>query len=153
MDGRRVGGFSFLVLGAITAFAATAGAAQHWDVPDYSSLSIRCTTAPVVADTALREALAEYFDAIDTDHDGKISVAEAKAALPGLTSAVFKSLDVNGDQFITRDEVAGCDMCDLLSRFGMRNACRAILSAFGLMLFGRLFSGGHGDTTHHYPHF
>jgi hypothetical protein len=142
MGYRRISVFSFLVLGAIVASAATAGTAQQWDVPDYTKLSIKSTTAPIETETTLLDALAANFDAIDTNHDGKVSFAEAQTALPGLTLAVFELVDTNHNGFITRNEVERCEVCNRLSFFGLGDICRTLLSFFG-GLFGGLFSHRH----------
>ncbi|MEI9965630.1 MAG: EF-hand domain-containing protein [Caulobacteraceae bacterium] len=58
---------------------------------------------------ARREA---RLTAMDTDHDGKVSKAEFTAAMQarggrraGMADAMFARQDLNGDGFITRDEV------------------------------------------------
>lgn len=106
--------FFLAVLAATAAFTATANAAQQWDVPDYTSLSVKSTTAPVETETSFREALEHNFDAMDTDQDGQISYAEALAALPGLTQDVFDSVDTNGNGQISHKEAEcgeGCFGC------------------------------------------
>ena len=138
----RISVFSFLVLGAFVAFAASASAAQQWDVPDYTALSIKSTTAPIPTETTLLDALAANFDAIDTNHDGRVSFAEAQTALPGLTLDVFELVDTNHNGYITRQEVERCEVCNRLSFFGLGDICRSILSVFG-SLFGGLFSHRH----------
>ncbi len=75
--------------------------------------------------------LAAGFNAADTNGDGRISYAEALAAIPRLTLAVFNELDTDGDGALSRaelglDEEAGCFGCqksgftltDLRNRLG-----------------------------------
>lgn len=53
---------------------------------------------------------------IDTDHDGKISPAEWKAA----TDARFKAMDANGDGFISADEMKAAAEKRAAARQGAR---------------------------------
>lgn len=60
--------------------------------------------------------LAAGFNAADTNGDGRISYAEALAAIPGLTLAVFNELDTDGDGALARAELGldaepGCFGC------------------------------------------
>ncbi len=117
----RNGLFFALLFTATIALAATAGAAgvagssvsTAWDVPAYSTLNVKLTTGPAITETAFRDALGSAFDSIDTNHDGKISFAEALAAYPNLTQDVFYTVDTNGDGFITKEELeaSGCAGC------------------------------------------
>jgi hypothetical protein len=99
-----------IVVGGVAGFAATAHAAQ-WDVPDYTTLSIKATTPVVETEAAFRAALTADFDDIDTNGDGSVSLAEAQAANAGLTAAVFNAVDTNGDGLISPAEAGiggGC---------------------------------------------
>jgi len=53
----------------------------------------------------IAQALIDHFTSADTDHSGGLSLAEAAAALPGLTSAQFLQFDANGDGQLTLDEL------------------------------------------------
>ena len=115
MSSLRSMSFLFLVvLGTTTVFMATANAAQQWDVPDYTTLSIKTTTGPAETETSFREALEDNFAGMDANSDGFVSYAEAQAALPGLTQDVFNAVDANGDGKISREEAeagSGCCGC------------------------------------------
>jgi hypothetical protein len=50
-------------------------------------------------------ALAEDFEAADTDGDGRISREEAETAVPGLTPEIFDQLDTNGDGHLDTGEL------------------------------------------------
>jgi len=52
-----------------------------------------------------RAALAEDFEAADTDGDGRITREEAGAAVEGLSQAVFDQLDTNGDGGLDGEEL------------------------------------------------
>ena len=106
--------FFLVVLGAVVAVTATANAAQQWDVPDYTTLSVKATTGPVETETSFREALEENFAGMDTNSDGFVSYAEAQAALPGMTQDVFYAVDTNGDGKVSHEEAeagSGCAGC------------------------------------------
>lgn len=49
-----------------------------------------------------REGFQQRLQKADTDGDGKVSSAEARAAFPGFTDERFQRLDRNGDGFLTR---------------------------------------------------
>jgi len=69
-------------------------------------LGIASTTAaqnPPVPPTAPQVPQGRAAQA-DTDHDGKLSFEEAKAAFPNMTEERFKALDKNADGFLTPDE-------------------------------------------------
>jgi Ca2+-binding EF-hand superfamily protein len=53
-----------------------------------------------------REARVQRFDKADTNKDGKLSLAEAKAGMPQIAAA-FTVLDTQKHGYLTRDEVAG----------------------------------------------
>ncbi len=146
----KVGFVSLIVLGALLAFSATSYAAagvvgvettKAWDAPDYSALSLKATTPAVETETSFRDALGSSFDTIDANGDGKVSFAEAQAALPGLTQAVFDLVDTNGDGFITKEELegGGCSGCTgtgggILSHLGdvfLAGLAMIVLSLFG----------------------
>ena len=79
-----------------------------------------CTT-PVEGETAegegegegegeaaqVAQALYDAFASADSNHDGFLNIAEAKAFQPELTTAEFMSIDYNRDGKITQDELAG----------------------------------------------
>jgi Ca2+-binding EF-hand superfamily protein len=48
--------------------------------------------------------MAEHWKKLDTDGDGKVSLAEAKANAPRLAEH-FTQIDANGDGFITPEEM------------------------------------------------
>ena len=50
------------------------------------------------------QRFAEHFKKIDTDGDGRISLAEAQANAPRLAQH-FQQIDANGDGFITPEEM------------------------------------------------
>ncbi len=141
---------SLIVLGAIIAFTPAAGAAgvagsdatNQWDAPAYDTLSVKATTPPVETETSFREALLEDFDEMDTNGDNQVSFAEAHAALPGLTQAVFDMVDTNGDGQISRAEAGlggGCFGCNgglggLLKHLG--DVFMAALALIVMTLFG-----------------
>ena len=50
------------------------------------------------------ERMAEHWKKLDTDGDGKVSLAEAKANAPRLAEH-FSAIDTNGDGFITPEEM------------------------------------------------
>ena len=64
-------------------------------------------------------ALLEQFGAADVNGDGQLDMTEAQSAVPSLTQAQFDTLDLNGDTFITEDELnttlgnepGGCCQC------------------------------------------
>jgi opacity protein-like surface antigen len=45
------------------------------------------------------------FDAIDTDGNGTVSQAEAKAAMPDMTDEWWKKADANSDGSISKEEM------------------------------------------------
>ena len=51
-----------------------------------------------------QQMMAEHFKRIDTDGDGRISLAEAQANAPRLAEH-FAQIDANGDGFLTPDEL------------------------------------------------
>ena len=53
---------------------------------------------------ARAQRMAEHWKKIDTDGDGKVSLAEAKANAPRMAEH-FSQLDANGDGFITPEEM------------------------------------------------
>jgi len=149
---------SLVVLGAIIALAPMAGASSSvvagsavasWDVPAVDALSVKATTPPAVTETALLEALEDGFDDIDTNGDGQVSLAEAQAALPGLTPAVFALVDTNGDGQISADEagVGGCHGCvgGFLKHLG--EVFMAALAMIAMTLLGIFWNG----DTHTQP--
>ncbi len=52
----------------------------------------------------MKEKMAKKFTKMDTDHDGKISLAEANANAPRLAEH-FADIDKNGDGFVTKEEM------------------------------------------------
>ena len=56
----------------------------------------------------LRDARVQRFDKADTNKDGKLSLAEAKAGMPQIAAA-FTALDSQKHGYLTRDEVAGAE--------------------------------------------
>ena len=69
-----------------------------------SPVSLVLSRGPTPAEET-RTALAEDFDAADTDGDGRISLEEAEAAVEGLSQAVFDQLDANGDGGLDGEEL------------------------------------------------
>ena len=51
-----------------------------------------------------QQRMAEHWKKLDTDGDGRVSLAEAQANAPRL-AAHFQQIDANGDGFITPDEM------------------------------------------------
>lgn len=131
--------FLLTVLVATATFTAPANATQQWDVPDYTTLSVKATTPPIETSDLL-ELLETSFDDVDTNGDGEVSFAEAQAALPGLTQDVFDSVDTNGDGQISKDEAgsgAGCN-CNGIDWSDPSAIIIAILSFLGLIVGYRL---------------
>lgn len=50
--------------------------------------------------TCHAQSQSSYFAAVDTDHDGRISLAEFQQRM----SWAFRQMDRNGDQILSRDE-------------------------------------------------
>lgn len=48
--------------------------------------------------------LKQRFEAADTDHDGKLTLAEAQKGMPRLASR-FSSVDVDGKGYVTLDQL------------------------------------------------
>jgi len=63
-----------------------------------SLLALCCALAAAVPCAA--QSRSSYFDAVDTDHDGRISLAEFHERM----SWAFKQMDRNGDQVLSPDE-------------------------------------------------
>ncbi|MET0231024.1 MAG: hypothetical protein ABW186_08855 [Rhodanobacteraceae bacterium] len=85
---------------ALTALAA-AGAASAQTMATTSAASSSSTAAPAPG-SRHAEWRQQFFDRIDTNHDGTISRAEYQAWVDGR----FDKLDANGDGSVNADEVA-----------------------------------------------
>ncbi|MEO7251267.1 MAG: hypothetical protein ABIW30_01525 [Arenimonas sp.] len=59
-----------------------------------------CCAALFATATCYAQSQSSYFAAVDTDHDGRISLAEFQERM----SWAFRQMDHNGDQILTRDE-------------------------------------------------
>ena len=59
---------------------------------------------PAGADTSGDEQIAERFAAADTNHDGKLTLAEAEAAMPRV-AANFSKIDADGSGTVTLAEI------------------------------------------------
>jgi hypothetical protein len=59
---------------------------------------------PAVADTSRDEQIAERFAAADTNHDGKLTLAEAEAGMPRV-AANFSKIDADGCGTVTLAEI------------------------------------------------
>ena len=59
---------------------------------------------PVGADTSRDEQIAERFAAADTNHDGKLTLAEAEAGMPRV-AANFSKIDADGSGTVTLAEI------------------------------------------------
>lgn len=75
----------------------------------FSTLALANNSAPATATqafpTAVNDPITDEdidFNAVDTNSDGRITLAEAKAAK--LTESTFKKGDINGDSFIDKEE-------------------------------------------------
>jgi hypothetical protein len=173
MTYRSTVSFLILAVGAVAVFCGTAQGAsasndvifpagntvitgdamKKWDVPAVIASDVKANTGPVET-SDLIELLATSFDDVDTDNNGKVSFAEAQAALPGLTQASFDEVDTNGDGQISRKEADACGGC-----FGCAPAGGGVLrhlsdlflgglALFMMTLFGRR---GNGDDNNYPP--
>ncbi|GLQ89855.1 EF-hand domain-containing protein [Dyella flagellata] len=52
----------------------------------------------------MMQMLQQRFDAADTNHDGKLSLAEAKAGMPRIAQH-FDEIDTNHQGYITLDQI------------------------------------------------
>ncbi len=59
---------------------------------------------PVGADASRDEQIAERFAAADTNHDGKLTLAEAEAGMPRV-AANFSKIDADGSGTVTLAEI------------------------------------------------
>ena len=59
-----------------------------------------CFCALVAASASHAQSQSSYFAAVDTNHDGRISLAEFQERM----SWAFRQMDRNGDQILSRDE-------------------------------------------------
>jgi Ca2+-binding EF-hand superfamily protein len=59
---------------------------------------------PAGADTSRDEQIAERFAAADTNHDGKLTLAEAEAGMPRV-AANFSKIDADGSGTVTLAEI------------------------------------------------
>ncbi len=59
---------------------------------------------PAGADTSRDEQVAERFAAADTNHDGKLTLAEAEAGMPRV-AANFSKIDADGSGTVTLAEI------------------------------------------------
>ena len=50
------------------------------------------------------QKIAERFQAADTNHDGKLTLEEAKAGMPGVAAA-FSQIDVGNKGYVTLEEI------------------------------------------------
>ena len=50
------------------------------------------------------QKIAERFQAADTNHDGKLTLEEAKAGMPGVAAA-FSQIDVENKGYVTLEEI------------------------------------------------
>lgn len=57
-------------------------------------------------DARLDDELEDAFDRVDTNGDGKLSLAEVSTAVEARAHDLFARIDDNGDGYITEDEVA-----------------------------------------------
>jgi hypothetical protein len=96
-------------------------------------------TPPTEAE--LRGRLTTYFNAMDTNGDGKISFAEAQAALPGLTQAVFNAVNISGNGLISRTE-AGLDETGSGGCAGCSGGKKDITSNTMKQMLSNIFLGG-----------
>jgi Ca2+-binding EF-hand superfamily protein len=85
----------------------------------------------------------DNFDAVDTDHDGTISFAEAQAAQPRLTTEDFAELDADSDGMLTKEELEtylGLSQCCFnCSGGGLSAGAVAGIIAFVVAVFGLIF--------------
>ena len=65
------------------------------------SIALVC---PVIADSSRDEEIAARFAAADTDHDGKLTLAEAKAGMPRV-AANFSKIDADQSGTVTLAEI------------------------------------------------
>lgn len=61
-------------------------------------------TAAILADTSRDEQIAERFAAADTDHNGQLTLAEAKAGMPRV-AANFAKIDADQSGTVTVAEI------------------------------------------------
>ena len=106
-------GAAGLAVGAVTeAYSATGAAglvisqdpAAGTQTAPGSPVSLVLSRGPAPAEET-RTALAEDFDAADTDGDGRISLEEAEAAVEGLSQEVFDQLDTNDNGYLDGEEL------------------------------------------------
>ncbi|MEO8160624.1 MAG: hypothetical protein ABI588_04325 [Arenimonas sp.] len=64
------------------------------------SRALAFVLAMAVAGAAAAQSSSSYFDAVDTDHDGRISLAEYQDRL----SYAFRQMDRNGDGVVEESE-------------------------------------------------
>ncbi|NLV42855.1 MAG: PASTA domain-containing protein [Candidatus Hydrogenedentes bacterium] len=81
------------------------------------ALSVSLGVDPKAVETA-RELLEAGFDALDADHSGGLSLAEARVRIGNLTDLMFAALDTNGDGELSEAELAAADGCGCGCRKG-----------------------------------
>jgi hypothetical protein len=97
------------------------------------------------------QILNDVFDTADSDHSGGLSETEALAAIPGLTHEFFEQLDADGDGQITLDELGdalgsnSCLGCTCAKSNFTADALKRLLADFlaiGLVLISLLVIRG-----------
>ncbi len=112
--GLTVGGFTLVYSdGAVSGTVIAQNPVAGTELPPGMAVSyvVSQGAAPVEGESeavdslTARQLLADSYAWADTNSDGKLSFAEASAALPGLTQAVFNQLDTDGDGQLSTGEL------------------------------------------------
>lgn len=105
---------AFVALAALTAAPALAATTTTTAKP--AATAAKTVAKPVAKKPAAKKPVAKpaaapvkkvvTFKSLDTNHDGKISLAEIQKVWPSVTKAVFAKYDANKDGFYNHAELA-----------------------------------------------